>query len=418
MVKCQALIGIVMLMWGWCAEAYGESYVLNLEDCTWIDGDGNPRTKAELNAILENHSKWIHKLSELVKKSKEENESPNIVELRFLEYLNYGTGSLPDLTQRELDELSKDTLRCRFSSAKLPGLIINNASLMGAILDRSILWHINWSKVDLRGADFRCARLYKGNLSNADLRGANLTGSNLVSTNLAGAQLRNANLYDARFEPESLPDPKDIAFAKNLEFMTYIENPASLIQLRQELFNTGFKRQAKLVNEVLHGNDPSYAKKCLKKIFFDITCKYGVWWAFPFFYILIAGIISTILYFFAIDNKGQTGIFIVTPFVKRNRMNNSEFYIRKLSSYRLLGYRRNPTWRKVRIALLFSLMSSLRVGFREFSPIEWLRMLQHRDYELIARGWPRRISGVQSVISIYMFVMVILSLFGGGFFNY
>ena len=66
-------------------------------------------------------------------------------------------------------------------------------------------------------------------------------------------------------------------------------------------------------------------------------------------------------------------------------------------------------------AFHFSLLSAFHIGWRELNVGNWLARLQKQEYTLRARGWVRTVSGVQSLISIYLLAIWALSYFGRPF---
>ena len=69
----------------------------------------------------------------------------------------------------------------------------------------------------------------------------------------------------------------------------------------------------------------------------------------------------------------------------------------------------------VRWGLYFSLLSAFRIGWRELNVGSWLTQLQRREYALRARGWVRVVSGLQSLLSVYLLAMWALTYFGRPF---
>jgi len=61
-------------------------------------------------------------------------------------------------------------------------------------------------------------------------------------------------------------------------------------------------------------------------------------------------------------------------------------------------------------AAYFSLISAVNIGFEQFTPGDWIRRLQRREYSLVAVGWVRVVSGAQSLLSLYLLAMWVLSL--------
>ena len=67
------------------------------------------------------------------------------------------------------------------------------------------------------------------------------------------------------------------------------------------------------------------------------------------------------------------------------------------------------------LALYFSLLSATRIGWRDLNVGTWLTRIQSREYSLQATGWVRVVSGIQSLISVYMVALAILAYFGTPF---
>jgi len=79
---------------------------------------------------------------------------------------------------------------------------------------------------------------------------------------------------------------------------------------------------------------------------------------------------------------------------------------------------RRILWREARVfgtAMFFSAMSAFNIGFRDINFGRWLRLLTRREYDISARGWARVIAGWQSLISVYLIALWILTYFGRPF---
>lgn len=63
----------------------------------------------------------------------------------------------------------------------------------------------------------------------------------------------------------------------------------------------------------------------------------------------------------------------------------------------------------------FSLISAFDIGFPEINLGRWLRLLPRTEYELKAKGWARTVAGIQSLISLYLVTLWVLSYFGRPF---
>ena len=63
----------------------------------------------------------------------------------------------------------------------------------------------------------------------------------------------------------------------------------------------------------------------------------------------------------------------------------------------------------------FSSVNAFSLGYKEFSVGQWLRMLTKREYEIRPVGWVRTLAGLQSLTTIYLFALWILTYFGNPF---
>jgi hypothetical protein len=63
----------------------------------------------------------------------------------------------------------------------------------------------------------------------------------------------------------------------------------------------------------------------------------------------------------------------------------------------------------------FSILSAFHIGWRDFNVGNWIARIQPREYALRASGWVRAVSGVQSLISVYLMAIWALTYFGRPF---
>ena len=66
-------------------------------------------------------------------------------------------------------------------------------------------------------------------------------------------------------------------------------------------------------------------------------------------------------------------------------------------------------------ALYFSMLSAFQIGWRELNVGTWLSRIQPTEFALRGRGWVRVVSGLQSLISVYLVAMWALTYFGRPF---
>ena len=69
----------------------------------------------------------------------------------------------------------------------------------------------------------------------------------------------------------------------------------------------------------------------------------------------------------------------------------------------------------LRTSMFFSLMSAFNIGFRDINFGRWLRLLTRQEFDLKAVGWARVIAGWQSLISVYLIALWVLTYFGRPF---
>jgi hypothetical protein len=71
--------------------------------------------------------------------------------------------------------------------------------------------------------------------------------------------------------------------------------------------------------------------------------------------------------------------------------------------------------RRIGRALQFSILSAFHIGWRDLNVGTWLARLQTREYTLRATGRVRTFAGVQSLLSVYLLAMWVLTYFGRPF---
>lgn len=435
------------------------------EGWIWWDFDNDIYTRAELDILIEKHKIWYQKIPKMIR----ENgiyEIPdqfvddtlrlnlsratlfrvnipgvnlsggNLTKVRMFEAnLNEADLCNANLTEADLGNASLfgayldganltraylrgvNFSRAALREAVLTGADLCNANLLGANLSKANLTSANLhnaklnltnlSEVNLIGAGLSEANLTKSylesvNLTGAYLEGTNLTGAILLAANLTGANLSQANLENVLFEPDSLPYPEDIAYALNLDRLRYIINPSPLVRLKQSLFDAGFKSQSKQVNTALQRVEASP----IEYVLFDLTCEWGINPWRPLLILMLTWLIFGALY----------GM-IETKYCHPNKylIASKKGLLTELDTGSDEWRKPNNEWLAYGVAYLFSLHRALRIGFRELSASHWLMMLLPPDFEMKSRGWPRFVSGIQSLLSVALIALSLFSYFGRPF---
>ena len=435
----------------------------------WKDASGSSRTRAELEEILRIHKEWRDS----------DGKGGRQADLTGADLTGADLIGA-DLTGANLtgaDLIGANLTGANLTGANLTGANLREAILTGSSLDYAYLTGANLIDTDLTGADLREAILDYANLSRADLTGANLahanlahadltganltrailshadlidtdlTGANLAHADLTGADLTGANLALANlaladlqatiFQPNSVPEGRDVATAENLQFLTYENNPEALVQLRNVFKNGGFldqerkityaikRRQAGLLWEEC---DSASLLDCgayaFNRIFFDITSHYGMNPSRPLLLALAGWFLCSLIYSLFIHFPGASGVYVVKRGAYAGREHTRRLQIRRRAipptqrwtrtwKYPLHLFLRE--WRLARAAMFFSLMSTFNLGFRDFNFGRWLSMLTKREYDMKAIGWVRTVAGFQSLISVYLMALWVLTYFGRPF---
>jgi hypothetical protein len=298
----------------------------------------------------------------------------------------------------------------------LKGAVLVEANLKGAWLRLTNLKGAWLGSANLEGAD-----LWSANLEGADLSDANLEGAVLSDANLEGAVLSYANLKGALYESKSgaLPDIVSLRRARNLETMRFEHSPHALEELRQAFKQKGMRQQEREVTHAIKRSEQEKARKDGERIeplfnyvFFDLPVAYGLYPGRAL-QILISLIPAfALLYGLALMRPLRNhGIYRLWP---KERIDVAENGAEVADAVKI--ERLNPKgWHVVPHALYFSLLSAFHIGWRELNLGNWITRLQLHPYTLQATGCVRTVSGIQSLISVYLLALWALTYFGQPF---
>ncbi len=423
------------------AQASSASAELSPVTWTWQDASGQTRSRAELDAILSQHKQWVDS------KGKQ--------------------GTRADLAG------------CDLTGADLTGADLRQAAMANAKLDGAVLEHANLDAADLRNADLTDSDLQYAKLRRAILYGAKLVRAQLglkaipvaaaskqlarrarlpipdalksaletgaaipeavrAGADLGRADLRGADLTDAWFrsadldltiyEPTADPNVSGIAKARHLDLATYVDDPEALVRLRKEFSETGFREAENKITYAVNRKQTAQDAPVLRwfrRVAFDWTCQYGMNPARPLKIIGVVWLAMTVFYFLCMHTKGPSGIYVEAAREASGQERNWRFQVLlphlkdELTPGKRVprrpGRRLRWEWRLSRCAMYFSLTSAFNIGYQELNIGEWLKMLTKREYNLTAVGWARTAAGVQSLVSVYMLALWVLTFFGHPF---
>jgi hypothetical protein len=74
-----------------------------------------------------------------------------------------------------------------------------------------------------------------------------------------------------------------------------------------------------------------------------------------------------------------------------------------------------PPLKAIAYGLYFSLLSAFHIGWRDLNVGNWIARMQPREYTLRPSGWVRFVSGLQSLLSVYLLALSVLTYFGRPF---
>ena len=264
--------------------------------------------------------------------------------------------------------------------------------------------------------------------------------ADLSGANLSGVVLYRANLSRAFFQPKpgSVPDVSLLLKIEGLTSLRYHWSSHSLVELRETYKKAGLREPERQVTYALNhtrreklweeGGFLGKLESLFNLVCFEWTCQYGLNSGRPLELLGLGLFLFTPFYLLALRSRDwETGIWLVLP---QDRILGQGSKVRpfKLTGrtpFRPLPPRRWPRLkaslhrglRRVRLAFYFSLLSAFNLGWRELNVGNWISRLQKHEYTLRATGWPRTVAGLQSLLSVYLLALWVLTYFGRPF-NY
>jgi len=313
------------------------------------------------------------------------------------------------------------------SEANLTRANLSDASLNGANLSKADLYHANLSEADLTRANLSEANLeyanlseaflFRADLSEADLTSANLSEARLIQTDLTNARVTNAIFFDAQYEPVSVPLKGYLSGIKGLSTVWFEEeSQGGLVLLRAAFKEVGLRELEREATYAIEHGKISYApwlEKWIKLIFLEWASGYGLDYGRPIIILFSLIFPFALVYYFPISGRGGIKLFMVwseerivedEPIDKPKRFIEPLIINPKNNRLRIIGF-----------ALYFSLLSAFHMGWRDLNVGNWISRVQPREFTLRAKGWVRTVSGIQSLISIYLLALWVLVYFGRPF---
>ena len=321
-------------------------------------------------------------------------------------------GKRADLSKANLSEadLSKAILSSvNLSGTHLLGADLSGANLVDANLSRADLVGANLREANLREANLSWAILNRANLSEANLSKANLSWANLRETNLKKAKAKFAEFGNSLFETE---DVEGLVFVGAEGFSTIkfdnFETALHLVDLCKIAKETGLRSQERALTSALykyHLRAASLPERILTFILLGFTTDFGAapwrsFWVLAFFIVVFS-----FYYIIILRRQGKDGIWkIWIPDRVRTDLG------KKKPTRLTLRFSD-----ALRIGFYFSVLSAFSIGWRELNVGNWISRVQRQEYTYQATGWTRTISGIQSLLSVYLLAIWALTYFGRPF---
>ena len=396
-------------------------------------------TEEELQRILSLHNQWAEEHSGLLFRGvllelgARDPRRANLcnVDLRGFK-LNNANLSGAQLNGANLytAELKNAYLRmAELNGADLIGAKLNNADLADAKLNDANLSSAELNDAKLYSAELNNASLFFADLKNARLNGAVLKGAKLSSAYLTGASLAAVDLTGAVYAPASAGPPD--AFVEGIMGLQTVAFPrgqeSGLMQLRDLLQKAGLRELEREVTFAIEYGRTRHAIADWRQNFgaavegvfrvmaFDWTTGYGLYPGRALKIIFVVWLLLILVYFWPIrltpEQSFGAGIYQVWP-SDRIETNGGKISVGEPIKINRLQC---GTLAAIGRAGYFSLLSAFHIGWRDLNVGTWIARVQPREYALRATGWVRVISGIQSLLSVYLLAMWALAYFGRPF---
>jgi hypothetical protein len=413
------------------------------------DGPYKSRTPTPeaLETVLRKHQAWLDS-----DRKRDDDRRANLCQAHLLEANLFGANlqeaNLARANLQEANPFGAILQRVDLFGANLQKANLGGASLRQANLDGANLQEANLARANLQEANLGGANLQEANLFGASLQEANLFGANLQEANLLGANLRQA-VYEPN--PGKIPNFWALTLPANkLETLVFHQSPAALIALREAFKKGGMRSQeCQLTYAIEHirrlqaWNPQWYNPKeedtrpwlekfwgklesGFKFVAFELPSDYGMSYGRPLK--ILGGSIGLFFFVYTIallTTRGRAGIWATWPVDRVYQEEGSKEAVRVTNAFlfpRVQARAAGRWWGVLLrgasvplIGLYFSLLSAFSLGWRELNVGTWIARVQPREYVLRATGWVRTVSGVQSLLSVYLLALWVLTYFGRPF---
>lgn len=318
--------------------------------------------------------------------------------------------------------------RAKFRRTLLPDATIIDSNLEAAnfykaSLARARIIKCNFAKAWLQNTNFADAFIRESSFHGAKIWACVFENATIVQSKLCRVDCRHVNLNGAEFvdndffrasiniKPGKIPPIGMLATGENIYSLTYSLTPFSLIELRGAARKAGLRlKERELTYAVMHNErlrtyHPFW--RAITYILFELPSGWGMYPDRPLVIMVILIPFFFLPYLIVLFIKTKNGIWIKwSPNRARKDLGFNE--------YKLLNFKW-ADWRAYAYALYFSVLSAFHIGWRDLNVGSWITRMQPCEYTLRATGWVRTVSGIQSLISVYLLALAVLTYFGRPF---
>lgn len=306
------------------------------------------------------------------------------------------------------------------ANADIGGADLRNADLGGTDLTSTVAIFANFTRANLRGANLTNADLLGADMTGAFLDGAtlhgadltdvNFTGAALAGTNLANAQIAFANLTSTLFEPTAIPNKFYLGGLTGVDTVRFDKGKqGGLVQMRAALRDVGLRDLERGATFSIEHGKTRHAnafERWFRIVCFEWTTGYGLYPGRALMLLFCLVPLFAVPYAWALRlSSGADGLW-------REWLDSR---MRKELGQDEPERLRVKWWQALGIGLYFSFLSAFHIGWRDFNVGSWLIRMQPREYVLRASGWTRTVSGLQSLLSVYLLAIWALTYFGRPF---
>lgn len=323
--------------------------------------------------------------------------------------LNYAGFSKTDLTEANLSNAILHNTRIFYTSFK-------KANIVGADFLDAVFHYADFTNAIAHSAFFKDTSINNSEFRNAELSGTDFSDAYLINTSLANARVVNTDFNNVIYEikTDSHPELRSLVYAFNLDKLKYWSNPASLFELRVLLNNSGIRNVEKKVTYALRHTERKLLwekgffnrlESGFKLIFFEVTTLWGMEPGRALKILILFIFIFWPAYVVVLYYPKEDGIW-KHWYKDRSRLDLGS-NTPQLVKLDLLN--------AIRVGLYFSILSAFHFGWRDLNVGNWIMRIQAKEFTLSATGWARSLSGLQSLISMYLLAIWVLTYFGRPF---